>query len=278
MSLQGKTALVTGATDGVGRLVALELARQGAEVLLHGRDAAKGEAVMAQIRAEVPDARLRFHRADLACLDEVREMARRVLAEHERLQILVNNAGVGLFAGQPRTESRDGHELHFQVNYLSHVLLTLMLLPLLREGAPSRIVNVASVGQAPIDFDDVMLERDYSGFRAYSQSKLAQIMFTFDLSERLKGTGVTVTALHPATFMNTNMVSGQGLEPRSRVEDGAAAVFRLAASPEVEGDTGVYYDRTSLSRANDQAYDAGARRRLWALSLKLAAVPAEAVD
>jgi NAD(P)-dependent dehydrogenase (short-subunit alcohol dehydrogenase family) len=278
MTLQGKTALVTGATDGVGKLVALMLARAGAEVLLHGRDAAKGEQVMAEIRQEVPDATLGFYQADLASLDEVREMARRVLADRQRLHILVNNAGVALFMDPARHLSRDGHELHFAVNYLSHFLLTLMLLPLLRGSAPARIVNVSSVGQVPIDFDDVMLEHGYSGERGYCQSKLAQIMFTFDLSEQLKGSGVTVTALHPATFMNTNMVVGQGLPVRSRVEDGAAAVFRLAASPDVEGDTGVYYNETQLGRANDQAYDASARRKLWQLSLKLARAPVEAVD
>jgi NAD(P)-dependent dehydrogenase (short-subunit alcohol dehydrogenase family) len=278
MTLQGKTALVTGATDGVGKLVALELARLGAEVLLHGRDADKGDLVLAEIRRQVPDAKLRFYCADLAALDEVRQMARQVLADHRRLHILVNNAGVALFAGQPRTESRDGYELHFAVNYLSHVLLTLMLLPLLREGAPARIVNVSSLGQAAIDFDDVMLEHDYSGERGYCQSKLAQILFTFELSEQLKGTGVTVTAVHPATFMNTNMVVGQGLAARSRVEDGAEAVVRLAASPDVEGDTGVFFNQTSLGRPHEQAFDAAARRRLWALSLKLAGAPAEAVD
>jgi NAD(P)-dependent dehydrogenase (short-subunit alcohol dehydrogenase family) len=278
MSLEGRTALVTGATDGVGKLVALRLAQEGALVLLHGRDESKGETVMAEIRAQVPGARLEFYRADFASLDEVRAMGEAVLADHRRLHILVNNAGVALFSGQPRSESQDGYELHFAVNYLSHFLLTLMLLALLRDSAPARIVNVSSLGQAPVDFDDVMLNRGYSGERGYCQSKLAQIMFTFDLSERLKGTGVTATALHPATFMNTNMVVGQGLPARSRVEDGAEAIYRLAASPEVEGDTGVFFNQTSLGKPHEQAFDAAARARLWQLSLRLAHAPVEAVN
>ena len=278
MSLEGRTALVTGATDGVGRLVAMRLAQEGAQVLLHGRSARKGAATIAEIQEQVPGARLQFYKADLASLDEVREMARAVLADHPQLHILVNNAGVALFAGQPRSESRDGYELHFAVNYLSHFLLTLMLLPRLRDSAPARIVNVSSLGQAPVDFEDVMLNRGYSGERGYCQSKLAQILFTFSLSEQLKGTGVTAAAVHPATFMNTNMVVGQGLPARSRVEDGAEAVFRLAASPEVEGDTGVFFNETSLGTPNAQAFDAAARHKLWQLSLRLAHAPVEAVE
>jgi NAD(P)-dependent dehydrogenase (short-subunit alcohol dehydrogenase family) len=275
MSAKGKTVLVTGATDGLGRHVAMMLAKDGATVLLHGRDQAKGEAVLAEIRAATGNANLEFHRADLASLAEVRELAGAVQAAHPRLDVLVNNAGVGLFGGGGRQTSRDGLELHFAVNYLAPFLLTELLLPTLKAGAPSRIVNVSSLGQAPIDFDDVQLEKSYSGMQGYCQSKLAQIMFTIDLAEKLKGTGVTVTSLHPGTFMNTNMVVGQGMAPQSRVEDGAAAVYRLAASPDVEGETGVFYNQQTLGRANEQAYDAAARRRLWDLSAELAGVGAD---
>ena len=179
-----------------------------------------------------------------------------------------------LAADKPRQESRDGLELHFAVNYLAPFLLTELLLPTLKASAPARIVNVASIGQAPIDFDDVMIQHGYSGFRGYSQSKLAQIMFTIDLAERLKGTGVTVMSLHPATFMDTNMVVGQGLEPRSRTQDGAEATFRLAFSSEHEGEAGGFYNQLEPGHPNAQAADPEARRRLWALSEQLTGLQA----
>lgn len=276
MPPQGKTILITGATDGVGKGVALLAAKDGARVLVHGRDRAKAEAVADEVRAAGADG-VEVYIADLASLDEVRALATAVLAGESRLDVLVNNAGICLFGGGGRELSDDGHELHFQVNYLAPFLLTLQLLPLIRASAPARIVNVSSIGQSPIDFEDVMLEQTYSGMQGYTQSKLAQVMFTFDLSEQLKGSGVTVTALHPATFMDTKMVTGQGFAPRSRVEDGVAATWRLASSPDVEGQTGVFYNQLSLGRANDQAYDVKARRELWNLSLRLAGLHAAAV-
>ncbi len=273
MSLEGKTVLITGATDGLGKAVATLAAQDGARVVLHGRDRAKGEAVMKEIHAATGNGRLELFLADLADLRQVRAIGKAICERHQRLDVLVNNAGIGAFgAGGERQETRDGQELHFQVNYLAPFLLThLLLMPLLK-AAPSRIVNVASLGQSPIDFDDVMLERRYSGMQAYSQSKLAQIMFTIDLAERLREGGVTVTALHPATFMDTSMVRQSGFQPQSSVADGAAAVFRLMASPEVEGETGAYYNQLKPGRANAQAYDAEARGKLWQLSLKLASL------
>ena len=276
MDLQGKTVLITGSSDGLGKEVALLAARAGATVLLHGRSRAKSEPVLDEVRAAgSKDAEL--YLADLSSLEDVRRLAEEVSARHRRLDVLLNNAGVALFGGEPRQLTADGRELHFQVNYLSHFLLTRRLLPLLEAATPARIVNVSSLGQAPVDFEDVMLEHGYSGERGYCQSKLAQIMFTFDLSEQLKGSGVTVTALHPGTFMNTKMVTDAGFAPRSKLEDGAAATYRLAASPEVEGQTGVFYNQLSLGRANDQAYDVKARRELWNLSLRLAGLQAAAV-
>ena len=270
MVLEGKTILITGATDGLGRLAAEMAARDGATVLLHGRSPAKGQAVLAEIKAATGNHRLRFYRADFASLDEVRGLAAEVARDHPRLDGLLNNAGVALFRpDQAREVSRDSHELHFAVNYLAPFLLTRLLLPQIEAAAPSRIVNVASIGQAPIDFDDVMLERSYSGRQAYSQSKLAQILFTVTLAERLKGTGVTVTALHPGTFMNTNMVIGAGMAPQSRVEDGALATFRLLASPEVQGATGVFYNQQAPGHPNAQAEDPEARLKLWAVSSRL---------
>ncbi|RUW89154.1 SDR family NAD(P)-dependent oxidoreductase, partial [Mesorhizobium sp. M8A.F.Ca.ET.023.01.1.1] len=185
-----------------------------------------------------------------------------------RLDVLINNAGVGT-AGDKRQTSADGHELRFAVNYLAGFLLTSELLPLLRASAPARIVNVASAGQQAIDFNDVMLTHGYSGVRAYCQSKLAQILFTMDLAEQLKGSGVTVNALHPASYMNTTMVRQAGVKPWSSVETGADAILNLATAQKLEGHSGLYFDGLRESHADAQAYDARARQQLRSLSLDL---------
>ena len=177
--------------------------------------------------------------------------------------------GSGRERRAPSGESADGYELRFAVNYLSGFLLVHLLLPLLRASAPSRIVNVASLGQHPIDFDDVMITKDYTGGRAYAQSKLAQIMFTIDLADELKGSGVTVNSLHPATYMNTTMVREGGITPMSTVDQGGAAILHLAAGDDVAGKSGLFFNGMREAQANPQAYDDAARRRLRALSLEL---------
>lgn len=271
--LEGKTALVTGSTDGVGRVVAMRLGEAGARVLVHGRDAERGAAVVAAIGERGGAAE--FLQADLASLAEVRRLADLVRQRTERLDLLINNAGIGTGGpGAPRQTSADGHELRFAVNYLAGFLLTRLLLPLLQDSAPARIVNVASAGQHPIDFDDVMLTRGYSGSRAYGQSKLAQIMFTFDLAEELRGSGVTVNALHPATYMDTTMVREAGVTPWSSVEEGAEAILHLATSPVLEGRSGLYFEGQREARANAQAYDPAARQRLKEISLELTGLAA----
>jgi NAD(P)-dependent dehydrogenase (short-subunit alcohol dehydrogenase family) len=266
-----KTALVTGSTDGLGRAVARSLGAAGFQVLIHGRDAQRGEALVREICAQGGVAR--FHRADFASLGEVRSLADTVRQEHDRLHLLINNAGIGSGeAGSgpaPRRTSADGHELRFAVNYLAGYLLTRLLLPLLVRSAPARIVNVSSAGQYPLDFDNLMLTRAYSGMRAYAQSKLAQIMLTFDLAAQLRDGGVTVNCLHPATYMDTTMVRAAGVEPVSQVAQGAEAVLHLAVSPEIEGCTGEYFDGLHPARASAQAYDLQARRRLAQVSARL---------
>jgi NAD(P)-dependent dehydrogenase (short-subunit alcohol dehydrogenase family) len=264
--LAGATILVTGATDGLGKRVALELAAKGATVLLHGRNQERLEAALEEMRTETGSEKLRSYLADFSSLGAVRGLAERILSDEERLDVLVNNAGVIV---PERRESEDGYERTFAVNYLAHFLLTRLLLPLLRDSAPARMVNVASAGQSPVDFDDIMLERGYDGMRAYSQSKLAQIMFTFELAERLQGTDVTVNALHPASLMDTKMVIETFGRSMSTVQEGAEATVRLATSPELEGVTGRYFDGRLEARANRQAYDAQARKRLWDLSEEL---------
>jgi len=265
-----QTILVTGATDGLGRAVARELAARGATVLLHGRSKERLEDVRREIKEAAGSDRLRTYLADLASLEQVRRLAREVDGGQQRLDALVNNAGIA--GGGPRQESAEGYELRFAVNYLAPFLLTDLLLPLLRRSAPARIVNVASVGQVPIDFDDMMLERGYDPMRAYRQSKLAQVMFTFELAERLRAageSGVTVNALHPATLMNTKMALESFGYAMSTIEDGVEATLRLVVAPELDGVSGRYFDRLDESRANPQAYDADARRRLWRLSAAL---------
>jgi NAD(P)-dependent dehydrogenase (short-subunit alcohol dehydrogenase family) len=200
----------------------------------------------------------------------VRALAEQVEHQNDDLDVLVNNAGIGTLGG--RDESRDGYELTFAVNYLAGYLLTRLLLPLLEHSAPARVVNVASAGQMPIDFDDVMLERDYSGVQAYCQSKLAQVMFTFDLAPKLWDKGVTVNCLHPATFMPTKMVLDAGATPLSSLEQGVEAVKRLVVDPDLEPVTGKYFDGEHEARAHPQAYDADARRKLRELSERLTAL------
>jgi NAD(P)-dependent dehydrogenase (short-subunit alcohol dehydrogenase family) len=269
--LDEQTILITGSTDGLGEATAERLARQGATVLVHGRSPSKLERALAKLGAD-RGARVLGLLADLGSLDEVRRLARCVERDVDRLDVLVNNAGVAIMDG--RRESHDGFELTFAVNYLSHFLLTAELLPLLRTSEPARIVNVASIGQAPVDLDDPMAEAGYEGFRAYAQSKLAQIMFTFELAERLRGAGdteVTVNALHPATFMDTQMVR-KSFRPvgRSEVSEGVESLARLIADPELDGVNGRYFDQLEEGVPHRQAQDAEARRRLWELSEELA--------
>ena len=260
------TILVTGATDGLGRHVASALARRGATVLVHGRSPERLEATLEELRGQRSSQKVGSYLADLSSLAAVRDLADRILSEHDRLDALVNNAGIIV---RERKESEDGHELTFAVNYLSHFLLTSLLLPLLKGSAPARVVNVASAAQSPIDFSNLMLERGYDAMKAYSQSKLAQVMFTFDLAEHLQDTGVSVNALHPASLMDTKMVQSTFGYTMSTVEEGAQAVVRLAVSQEVEGVTGRYFDGTREARANRQTYDSRVRNKLWVLSEQL---------
>jgi NAD(P)-dependent dehydrogenase (short-subunit alcohol dehydrogenase family) len=269
VELHGKTVLVTGSTDGVGRYVAAKLAAAGATVLIHGRDRGRAKTLAEEIR-RAGHGEVVFYQADLSSLAGARQLAGAVLADHKRLDVFISNAGIGSRTqGAERRESADGYELRFAVNYLSGFLLAHLLLSLLKASAPSRIVNVASLGQQPIDFDDVMITKGYTGSRAYAQSKLAQIMFTIDLARELEGSGVTVNSLHPATYMNTTMVREGGITPMSTVEQGGDAILHLATGDDVEGKSGLFFNGMREAQANPQAYDDAARRMLHALSLEL---------
>jgi NAD(P)-dependent dehydrogenase (short-subunit alcohol dehydrogenase family) len=238
-------------------------------VLVHGRDRERGEATVAELRERAGHDRVELVLGDFASLASVRDLADAVLARRRPLEVLVNNAGIGftLPGGGARMESEDGHELRFAVNYLAPFLLT----TLLKESVVGRIVNVTSAGQAPIDFDDVMLTRDYDGTRAYCQSKLAQIMHTFDLAGELAGRHVAVNCLHPATFMPTKMVVDAGVDPVSSLQQGVDATLELIRDPPHGTVTGRYFNGKNEERAHPQAYDRDARRRLRELSHELIA-------
>ncbi|MGW3466048.1 SDR family NAD(P)-dependent oxidoreductase [Streptomyces olivaceoviridis] len=258
------TVLITGATSGLGRYVAFELVRSGHLVLAHGRDRARTERLVEELRTE---GTAEGFVADLARLAEVRELGARVAEAHPGLDVLVNNAGVG--GGTPgsgRELSADGHELRLAVNYLAPVVLTRALLPVLRANPPARIVNVGSGGQEPVDAADPELTRGYSGISAYCRSKFALAAYTFTLAEELADSGVSVNVLHPATYMDTAMVREGGITPWNSVADGAPGVLALATR---ETGSGGYYDGTRPARAHEAAYDADVRTRLAAVTEQL---------
>ena len=258
-----QVVLITGSTSGLGREVAMRMGSRGAHVVVHGRDEERGMAVVDEINAGPGSAR--FYAADFASFDNVRALAHSVLRDYDRLDVLVNNAGFGS-APDERWESEDGHEFRFQVNYLAPFLLTNLLKELVTASAPSRVVNVSSLAQSPIDWDDVMIEKNFSGRRAYGQSKLAQIGHTLDLHEELAGSGVLVNALHPATYMPTGMVQRLGVTPRATIGEGANAVMQLIMG-DVEG--GQFFNQLTPQRAHEQAYDLGSRQQLRQLSREL---------
>ena len=255
--------LITGASDGLGRALAFALAEQGHELILHGRHAER----LAEVARATGAVALR---ADLAEQASVRRLADEVADRYDALDVLVNNAGVGFGApGAAREMTADGIELRLAVNYLAPYLLSRLLLPLLRKPARARIVNVASIGQADIDLDDLMMDHGYDGIRAYRRAKLAMICDTFDLAQQLSGTGVTVNCLHPATLMPTTLVKVAQFAPVSSLEQGLRATLRLVVDPALDGVTGAYFDGEREERVRAQAYDTEFRAALAARAAAL---------
>ncbi|GAB3823670.1 SDR family NAD(P)-dependent oxidoreductase [Dactylosporangium cerinum] len=253
--------LLTGATSGLGRWLAPRLGQAGLTVLLHGRDAGKVDRGVDEVRAAGGTAE--GFVADLADLAEVDRLAAAV-RDRGDLTILVNNAGVGFGEpGGPREESADGHELRWAVNFLAPVRLTRALLPTLAANAPAKVVNVGSLGQEPIDFADVELVLDYDGITAYRRSKLALAAWSFALADELDGRGVSVNCLHPATFMDTQMVRDYGAAPLSTVREGGEATLRLILE---QRGTGGFFDGMRPARAHPDAYDPEVRRGIAALT------------
>ena len=265
-----RTIVITGASSGLGRALALDLARDRERLILTGRDPQRTAEVLAAAREMGAAADSRAFTADLSRFEGVVDLCDFILGEAPQLDVLVNNAALGPGApGAKREVNGDGIELRFAVNYLAPYLLTKRLQDRLTESAPARIVNVASAGQQDIDFDNVMLEHGYEGWRAYRQSKLALIMLTLDTAEELREDGVTANALHPATLMDTAMVREAEAGTRDELAQGVAATKRLVSSDEVADVTGVYFDGTAQARPREQALDPGARRRLSELAHKL---------
>lgn len=278
MDMEHKTILVTGATDGIGKATALGLAKQGAHTIVVGRNQTKGEATIAEIKRVSGNAKVDLLVTDFASLAQVRQLATEINTRYARLDVLINNAGV--FAGE-RSESAEGFELMFAVNHLAPFLLTNLLLGLLKRSAPARIITVSSGAQAfgTIDFDDLNAKRSFGAQRRYGQSKLANVLFTYELARRLAGTGVTANVLEPG-FVATNMpgtIPGLGgllvqlARPMMRTpEQGAQTSIYLASSPELTNVSGKFFDAKQVERRSSrQSYDQAAAQRLWRESERL---------
>lgn len=275
--MRGKRVLVTGGTSGIGRATAVAMATMGADVVVTGRNPERGELAVEEIWDESFGGSVELMLADLAVQAEVRRLAEEFMERHDRLDVLVNNAGL---VQSTRTETRDGIETTLAVNHLAPFLLTNLLLDLLRSSAPSRVVTVSSEAQrwGRMDFDDLQSKSKYRGFPVYGMTKLANIMFTYELAERLEGTGVTATCMHPGA-VNTRFGTNNGgpmtllvraFKPFMRTPDqGADTVNYLASSWEVEGVSGKYYSDRKWIEPQQIALDPEARRKLWEASEEL---------
>lgn len=263
----GRVILVTGSTDGIGKATALELARRGETVLLHGRNPEKGQTVLEEIKRSTGNDSLEFFEADLSSQQQVRKLAFDVKERYHQLHVLINNAGIYL---PERRLTEDRIETTFAVNYLAPFLLTHELLDVLKS-RPSRIINVASIAHwnAKLDWNNLQSEKWYDGFQAYALSKLCVILFTYALSRRLRGTNVTANCLHPGVIRTKLLYAGFGNYPGATPEKGARTPVYLATSPEVEGISGKYFENCKPGRSSSVSYDENLQERLWQVSERL---------
>lgn len=273
--MTGRVCVITGANRGIGRATAEGLARLDAKVILVCRSKEDGDAVAYVIRAKypvIPD----VVTADLSSQGSIRQAAADLQARYPHLHVLINNAGV---IPRRREVTVDGLELQFAVNHLAYFLLTNLLLPQLKAGSPSRIINVSSGAHthASIDFDDLQAERGYDPKQVYSRSKLANILFTYELARRLRGTQVTANSVNPGVVATRMLDDYMGVNPGAgpvrtfgaKPEEGAETSIYLASSPEVEGVTGMYFERKRATRSSRESYDEAPARRLWEISERL---------
>ena len=280
-SMRGKVCMVTGATSGIGQVTAAALAMQGAHVIVVGRNRAKAQQVVGEIRRQTGNDAVWYLLADFSDLQQVRELAAAFSAQYSQLDVLVNNAGTYFNTRHP---APGGVEMTFHVNHLAHFLLTNLLLDTLTASAPARIVNVTSRAHEydNMDFDDLGFERSYFGMKAYARSKLANLLFTYELARRLAGSGVTVNAVHPGgvatDIWRTNFpVLGPAIKWVMSLfaltpEEGADTLIYLASSPEVEGVTGTYFVEREAIASSPLSYDEQVAARLWEVSEQLTAV------
>lgn len=273
--MSDQVIMVTGANAGIGKVAAQELARQGATVIMVCRSLERGQTAQAEIKAASGNERVDLLTADLSVQADIHQLAAEFKQKYARLDVLVNNAGA-IF--DKRQETADGLELTFALNHLGYFLLTNLLLDVLKASAPARIVNVSSGAhhRSRINFDDLQREKGYNGFEVYSQSKLANVLFTYELARKLEGSGVTANALHPG-FVNSNFGNSMGrvaaflVGITSRLfgispEKGAETIIYLASSPEVAGVTGKYFVKKKATRSAKESYDDAVARRLWQVS------------
>lgn len=280
-SMRGKVCMVTGATSGIGQVTAAALAMQGAHVIVVGRNRAKAQQVVGEIRRQTGNDAVWYLLADFSDLQQVRELAAAFSAQYSQLDVLVNNAGTYFNTRHP---APGGVEMTFHVNHLAHFLLTNLLLDTLTASAPARIVNVTSRAHEydNMDFDDLGFERSYFGMKAYARSKLANLLFTYELARRLAGSGVTVNAVHPGgvatDIWRTNFpVLGPAIKWVMSLfaltpEEGADTLIYLASSPDVEGVTGKYFVEREAIASSPLSYDEQVAARLWEVSEELTAV------
>ena len=263
--MDAKTILVTGSTDGIGKQTALELAEMGARVILHGRNRSKAQRVLKEIRQNTGNDQMDLFIADLSSLSQIRTMGAEIRRKYNRLDVLINNAGVAM---NQLELSEDGYEMTFAVNYLAAFALTLHLLELLAQSESSRIINVSSmVHSSSLDFENLGQPRHFDGWDAYCQSKLCNLLFTYELAEKLQNQGVTANCLHPGVIdtklLRANFSGG------SPVTEGSRKLVFLATAPELATTTGKYFNDNRQTRPAEIAYDPETRKKLWNLSEKL---------
>ena len=270
-NMQHKTVLITGATDGLGRQVALRLAQMDAHVIIHGRNPEKALRVQQEIISITGNQQVEFLIADLQSLAQVRSLATEVMQRTSKLDVLINNAGVFM----PRRKlSLDGHEMTFAVNHLAPFLLTTLLLDLLKKSAPARVVTVSSVGHKYVYLNptDLQGKHFFWNWVAYCRSKLLNILFTFELARRLKGSGVTANAVHPGVIRETNLAKTAWIKFGIGLEEGAESIVHLAVSPTVEGISGKYFHHKDIGKPSPIAYVKKLQRKLWQLSAAMTGV------